>query len=605
MNLTGSESRNYRQTLAGALLLALVLSLLVWRSFRSVDLTDESFHAALTYRFLLGDVPFRDELTVHQMAALLTLPAVWLYDRVIGGPEALILFLRLLFVGFSALLGILIWRCLSRFIDPFGAALGAALFLLVYPARGLSYNSLGSGLVTASLCLAVLETVSPSRWRLPASGLAAGLAAIADPPLVLWLLFFAAQLWFMFPRNDRIRSVRLFVVGAAAALLPFAVLLLAIGPGHVIESIVRTNETANKLGDVRKLLGIGKYFVIQFPILPALLAIAAYRITRAKPQLSGIRAPAFLLALVASSLGFLDGGRLRPIGEWTDALVSLSLLAPVLIVLLNDATGARRAFFALWLGGAAAGLVAAYFTSNDPSNFAKFGRPCLLALMGAAWMVAQAESRSARRITRGLGWALGCLVVLFVLVTVAQSRRQVYRDRPLQELTYRIPKGPFAGIRTSQRRYELLSRLSEDLEASVPKTAYVIFFDDFPAGFLLSRRLPGTCGVWVFTQGDNYGFRNIYVDCTRAMARTPLYAIKLAVNPREALLPLLPPEGEDPFHRFVERCGSLVARREGLYDILRLDPGCNPESPRAGSRAQPSITLTAMGSRLSGTALSR
>lgn len=217
MNLSGSEPRNYRQTLGCAVLLATVLIVLVWRSFRGIDLTDESFHAALTYRFLLGDVPFRDELTVHQMAALLTLPAVWLYDRVIGGPEGLVLFLRLLFVGFSALLGILIWRCLSRFINPLGAGLGAALFILVYPARDLSYNSLGSGLVTASLCLAVLETASPSRWRLPASGLAAGLATIAYPPLVLWLLFFTAQLWFMFPQNRRMRSVRLFVVGAAAA----------------------------------------------------------------------------------------------------------------------------------------------------------------------------------------------------------------------------------------------------------------------------------------------------------------------------------------------------------------------------------------------------
>jgi hypothetical protein len=37
---------------------------------------------------------------------------------------------------------------------------------------------------------------------------------------------------------------------------------------------------------------------------------------------------------------------------------------------------------------------------------------------------------------------------------------------------------------------------------------------------------------------------------------------------------LSPLRGEDPFHRFVRRCGSLIKGREGLYDILRLDPSC-------------------------------
>jgi hypothetical protein len=73
-----SEHRRSWQAIACAALAAATLLVLGTRAFRGVDLTDESFHAALAYRFLLGDVPFRDELALHQTAVLLTLPGVWL-----------------------------------------------------------------------------------------------------------------------------------------------------------------------------------------------------------------------------------------------------------------------------------------------------------------------------------------------------------------------------------------------------------------------------------------------------------------------------------------------------------------------------------------------
>jgi hypothetical protein len=585
MNTQRVEFPRRLEMLACLAVAAAVLVLLVTRDLRGIDFTDESFHAALAYRFLLGDVPFRDELAVHQTAALLTVPPLWVYDRIRGGPEGLVLFLRLAFAAFSAGLGILIWRSLLRFVRPLGATLAAAIFLVAHPAQDPSYNSLGSGFVTVSLLLGFFGGGAPSRGRLVASGLAAGLAVVAYPPMILWLAFSGMQLWLTWPAGERVRRALPFAVGASLVLLAFAGLVVAIGPRHLLDSIVRTNETANKLGGIRKILYLGRYFVLRIPILPILLVLAAWAVARVRPRLAGVRSLAFALALLGSSVGFFSHGHLRPLNEWTHALVSMSLLAPVLIAIGTKTGDARRALLSLWLGGLAAGGVSAYFTSNDPGNFAKFGRPCLVALVAAAWIVVAEESRSIRPLVRGLATALAALIVAFLGVTLEASRRHVYRDRPVAELTRRVEDGPFAGIRTSERHYELLSSLHQDLEANVPRNAYVIFFDDFPAGFLLSRRRPGICGAWVFTSADAGEARRIYVDCTREMNRTPLYGVRIAVNPREASLPERPLDERDPFQSFVRQCGTPVFRRQGLYDILRLDPRCGSSAPvpaRAG-----------------------
>ena len=579
-----ARRRNPGPAFAGAVVAIVAVLVLAARAFRGIDFTDESFHAALTYRFLLGDVPFRDELTVHQTAALLTLPALWLYDRVADCPDGVILFLRLLFVAFSAALGLVIWRALRGFLGDFGAALAAAIYVLVYPAQDFSYNTLGSGLSAAALFLALFGGSRSAPWRLGASGAAAGLAAIAYPPLVLWLALLAAGL-VLLPRGEQGRSpLRPFAAGAGLVLLPFAALLVAIGPGHALEAVRMTNETANKLGNFRKVLVLGYYFLLRVPIISVLLVLGADRLARARPRFAALRAPVCLVAVLAACAGFLDRqGQLRPIAEWPNGLVSLCLLAPFLIAMLRDGRESRRLLFALWAGGAAAGIVTAYFTSNEPGNFAKSGRPCLVALVAAVWLLARGEARSRRRIVRAAAGALAGIVLLFTVVALEGSGRYVYRDRPLPELTRRVLDGPFAGIRTSPRRYELVTGLQRDLEASVPAAAHVVFFDDFPAGFLMSRRSPGVCGVWVFTRGEDRAFRRIYVDCTRRMARTPLYAIRLAVDSRRPEIPLVAPDPRDPFQRFIAACGERTAGREGLYDIFRVDPLC----PGAGSAAAP------------------
>jgi hypothetical protein len=63
------------------------------RLYYGVDIEDEAFYAVLPYRFVLGDLPFVDELNVQQFSAGLTILPVKAWIWLQGSTFGLILFL--------------------------------------------------------------------------------------------------------------------------------------------------------------------------------------------------------------------------------------------------------------------------------------------------------------------------------------------------------------------------------------------------------------------------------------------------------------------------------------------------------------------------------
>ena len=61
------------------------VALLLLRLRYGVDLNDESYYAAGSYRFALGMRPLLDDLGPHQFASWLMMPVVWTWLRVQGG----------------------------------------------------------------------------------------------------------------------------------------------------------------------------------------------------------------------------------------------------------------------------------------------------------------------------------------------------------------------------------------------------------------------------------------------------------------------------------------------------------------------------------------
>jgi hypothetical protein len=124
------EERSIAERLIRFSAIALVMLCAGFRLTRGVDFTDEAYYTAVAYRFVLGDKPFVDQILVHQTAFLLVTPLVGLFHWVSGGTEGLVLFLRIMFLGFSIFVAAVVYRVLRYGLHR-NVELLASLFCIV------------------------------------------------------------------------------------------------------------------------------------------------------------------------------------------------------------------------------------------------------------------------------------------------------------------------------------------------------------------------------------------------------------------------------------------------------------------------------------------
>ena len=123
--------------------LAMVGCFLLWKCRIGIGNFDETFYLTIPYRLLRGDALFREEWHLSQMSGVLLVPAVWLYTRLTGGTEGILLAMRLVCVAVMLASSAYLYLRLKRF-DWLGASAAALSFALYIPfsINALSYNSM-------------------------------------------------------------------------------------------------------------------------------------------------------------------------------------------------------------------------------------------------------------------------------------------------------------------------------------------------------------------------------------------------------------------------------------------------------------------------------
>jgi hypothetical protein len=74
----------------------------------------------------------------------------------------------------------------------------------------------------------------------------------------------------------------------------------------------------------------------------------------------------------------------------------------------------------------------------------------------------------------------------------------LYRDGPVSTLDATVSSGPFAGLRTSLNKKLWLEEIGRDLDRVSPDCR-IVFFRDFPGGYLLSHSRADTSSAWIAT----------------------------------------------------------------------------------------------------------
>jgi hypothetical protein len=458
-----------------------VLGLTYWRLWYGVDFTDESFYVAVPYRLVQGARPFVDETAVaQQLVGILVYPFLRGYTA-LAGRTGIVLFLRHLQFLFSVGVAAAVAASLRPVLATRHAVLVglAAVAFVPFGIHGLSYDTLGGGLFTAGCFLGFACLREPERrWFRLLGGLCHGLAVFAYPPLLLAVA--ACYLVRLVLAHGPARRATL-AFDLPALVLPLAglgLLVLAVGPHRVLADYRASRTGAVKHADLHKLAGLADHewhtFRTWYLVLAALAAIALT--WRRRRWIARVALLALPLLVLPPALHSYTAS--------LEYVAHLGWLALPLFILVRARPGAAELLAACWLPALVAGITTGYTSSNGGVNIAIGAFPAaLVAVVFLIWALGEPPE-------------LAAVPAVLTLALLLWFQVPVYRDGPISALSARIAHGPYAGLLTTPAKRAFLDRLGRDL-AGVRAPCRILFFDDFPAGYLLTGARPDTTQAWL------------------------------------------------------------------------------------------------------------
>ncbi len=470
-----------------------------WRMRHGVDFSDEAFYAALPLRFALGDRPFIDELNLTQTAGLLIYPLVKLYTAIVGSAAGLMLFLRMLYLAFFACVGWSAYALARTRLSPSTSLLVGASCLCVIPycIPGLSYNTLTMGFFALGLFVAarglIAAPASSSFLRSPLvhAGFAHGAAAFAYPTMALGIAATTVSLAIL-AKGQRGRAVVRYVSGGIVFGLLVSPSLLRAGPSRLREVVVYTGGEQVSSGLGERLHTVGLSFLSFHPqLLPAgLLVAVAVLYARRWPMPAAAVLPLAPLLALGSEMD-------SPILASIDYVACLGVLAPLLCLAIRDTKVMRVLLVAVAMPAFVAGAATAWSSSNA-AKAAGIGLfpAAILGALAIALCIEEARA-SFRWPSARAALELSPVVLVGTLVSFALARDGYYREKSRPELTALVTEGPYAGIYTAPATKSALERVSAEVRARVHGDR-VLFFYDFPAGYLIAFRRPIVTSPWTF-----------------------------------------------------------------------------------------------------------
>ena len=478
--------------------LAAVTGLTYIRLYFGVDFTDESFYTAVPYRFVLGARPLIDETNVvQQTPGLLLYPFLQVWHSLVG-VEGIVLYARHLHLLFSAALALALFVSLRRMLEErlLTAVLAvAAVAFVPFGIHGLSYNTFSTGFFTAGCFLGAAWLSGGTRRSLATAGAAQGLAVFTYPPFALPIACFFVALY-LTSRPRSLRSLMPALVPTAIGVLATVSFFVHDGVQTIRELVERTSEFGDQGGGVEELADVISFVSTSFTHKYLALALLALALL-----LLRLRPAAAVLPLLVLPLTALPAD-LRTSASSNEFVTNFALLAPALFLLVPGEALGKRLLAVVWLPAAVGGLTTALSSANGGINVAIGFFPALVVtgvLLGL----------SIRRAAGGRFSPLDVAsAVAVVAIGVALQYLSVYRDAGIRHLPALVSDGAYAGIHTTSEKRDFLVALERDLAAVSAPSCRIVFYDTFPAGYLLGHGRPATNATWLLDVAD--GLENAY-----------------------------------------------------------------------------------------------
>jgi hypothetical protein len=569
-------ARRLRWSVLSAACVVLVVGASYWRLRYGVDFTDEAYYVAVPYRFVLGARPFVDETTTaQQTAGLLVYPLVAAYHAAFG-LDAIVLFGRQLHLLFSAGVAACVFLGVRAFVATTADALIPALLAIAFVPFGLpdiSYDTLGSGFFLAGSLLGIGYLAARQRRWLVAAGFLHGLAIFAYPTFAVPALVYLALL----ARVSTGRGEAVVPAFAGAAAVPVASLAAVIaqaGVGRVRTEYSQAMTFGGQGGGVRKAVTVVEDLaqtVVHAPLgLAALALVVAY--WRRRPVVAVWLLP--LLPMLLVPWGDIHGS-----AGALDYMTIYGAVGLALFLLVGRETRLRTGFLVAFPPALVGGLATSWTSNNGAIVFGLGFAPAAVLtslLLAAAWSRAR-DSAYGEGAPEASSFVTGGVALMVLL---ALQFTYVYRDASVRRLGSEIHGGPYAGLYTTRGRKQFVAALTTDLLRFSPPGCRILFYDNFPAGYLLSRSKPDTNAVFTLSVAPNKipAYRQVLLRYYDAHGGLPDVVVRLTEIPGEGRGPRSSYDPGDPLDRLVERGGTFrLAVRRPSYAIYRRRSGARAD----------------------------
>jgi hypothetical protein len=465
------------------------------------DLSDETFSIALPYRFVLGDKPFVDEISIQQTAGLVLLPFVWLYVKLTRGTTGIVFFVRLVHLFFfKGLSAGTVYALARRWLKLRSVAIAVAFVPFAFVPHSIpnvGYNVLGMTLLTAgtfATAAAANEPLRRPRERLLFfAGMAEGFMAFAYPPMAVAPLV-ATPLVPACLGRERIRGTAAFVLGGLAAV---GCLLPGLAWGG-IAGVRRSLGWGVHAGQAHDLAHLKLVLASFWAEVPAFAGWAVVALVLAGVLRSRALAIVAVLGTVLAAVSSFRDPALTPVILAAIRIVTyLGLLAPAFVLVARPSWAVVRGSVLVVVPAFAAGAAAA-FTSTQGIAAASLG------LLPAAVL---AVVLSARALEHAKVDPVAAMLPAFALafVLVVRAYDFVYRDDVLPRLTAEVTSGPFKGIYTTADRAQLFHELEQVTHKFDRADGRILILYENPGLYLFSKMRPSAICVWEVPYADQEG----------------------------------------------------------------------------------------------------
>ena len=244
--MTDINARNNSKRIIPILIFNAVLVVLaIIRAGLCITITDEVFNIGQSFRTIQGNAFLVENWDYFQTGDSFLTPFLFVFYKITGSTEGIVLFSRIVFIVLQILLSVFIYKILSKFFERISAlfavliyttAVSFLLFYMWYDNWEIFFRLIGLFLVFYVISSLEQESSKKSCLLVFLAGISHACMVFAYPTMILLYVYVLAVIFF-YRRKQSSKAHNLmalfYILGSALVFMAFVLYMLKIGIGNL------------------------------------------------------------------------------------------------------------------------------------------------------------------------------------------------------------------------------------------------------------------------------------------------------------------------------------------------------------------------------------